>query len=57
MPVALDFRETYTEDLFKGWIDSVEAARRIIRALRLDHTPPQALSAGADGKLQCDLIG
>lgn len=54
---GLDFRETYTENLFKGWIESAEAARYIIRALRLDGVPPQVLDTGADGKLQCDLVG
>jgi hypothetical protein len=55
VPDGLDFRERYTEELFKGWIDSAEPARHIIQALRLDSTPPQVLSTGADGKLQCDL--
>ena len=56
VPDGLDFRETYTEDMFKGWIGSAEVARHIIRALRLDEAPPQALSTGADGKLQCNPI-
>jgi hypothetical protein len=56
VPDGFDFRERYTEDLFKGWIDSADAAQHILKALRLDSPPPQLLRAGADGKLQCDLI-
>jgi hypothetical protein len=55
VPDGFDFRESYTEELFKGCIDSVEAARHIIKALRLDGAPPQVLGTGVDGKLQCEL--
>src|SRR3990172_7796367 len=40
VPDEIDFCEKYTEELFKGWIDSAEPARHIIHALRLDSTPP-----------------
>lgn len=56
MPDGFDFRETYTEDLFRGYIECAEAAPHIMKALRLDAVPPQALGTGADGKLRCDLI-
>ena len=51
-----DFHETYTEELFRGYIEAQEAARHVIKALRLDSTPVQVLSTGTDGKLRCDLI-
>ena len=56
LPEDFDFRESYTEELFKGWIDLAETVRHIVKALRLDGAPPQVLSTGRDGKLQCDLI-
>jgi len=56
IPEEFDFRESYTEELFRGWIDSTAAAQHIVKALRLDGTPPHVLSTGIDGKLQCDLI-
>jgi hypothetical protein len=56
LPEDFDFRESYNEELFKGWIESEEAARHIVKALRLDDVLPQMLSAAADGNLQCDLI-
>jgi hypothetical protein len=57
VPDGFDFRESYTEELFKGWIDSAETARHVVNALRLDGEPPLVLSTGPDGKLQCDAIG
>ena len=54
VPDDFDFRESFTEELFKGWIDSAETAGHIIKALRLDSVPPQVLGTGVDGKLQCD---
>jgi len=54
VPDGFDFRESYTEELFKGWIDSTETGRHIIDALRLDNVPPQVLRTGPDGALQCD---
>jgi hypothetical protein len=56
LPEDFDFRRSYTEELFRGWIDSEEAARHVIKALRLDSKPPQVLSTGAGGQLQCDLV-
>ena len=56
VPACFDFRESYTEELFKGWIDSSEAVAHILKTLRLDCVPPQVLSIGANGKLQCDPI-
>jgi hypothetical protein len=60
LPDDFDFR-SYNEDLFRGYIDSGEAARHIFKALRIggDHTRslPQALTTGPDRKLRCDRIG
>jgi hypothetical protein len=60
LPDDFDFH-SYNEDLFRGYIDSTETAKHILKALRIggDHTPslPQALSAGHDRKLRCDRIG
>jgi hypothetical protein len=56
LPDEFDFDGSYREDLFRGYIESPEAATHILKALRLDDVPPQVLSAGADGKLQCDPI-
>jgi hypothetical protein len=56
MPDDFDFGRSYTEELFRGYAESDEAARHIIKALRLDTVPPQALSSGTDGKLRCDVI-
>jgi hypothetical protein len=55
-PDDLDFRESYTEELFKGWIGTAESARHILQALRLRNTPPQVLRTGPEGKLQCDAL-
>ncbi len=41
VPNDFDLRESYTEELFKGWIDSAETARHIVKALRLDGAPPR----------------
>jgi len=57
VPDGFDFRERYTEELFRGWIDTAEAARHVIKALRLDGTPPHILRTRDDGKLRCDLAG
>lgn len=56
MPDGFDFRDAYTEELFRGHIDSDEAAAHIIKALRLDAVAPQRLGTGPDGKLQCNLL-
>ena len=56
LPDDCDFHKNYTEELFRGYIESQEAARHVIKALRLDSAPPQVLSSGTDGKLRCDVI-
>jgi hypothetical protein len=56
LPDGFDFHENYTEELFRGCIECQDAARHIIKALRLDATPAQVLSTGTDGKLRCDPI-
>jgi hypothetical protein len=56
IPDGFDFHESFTEELFKGWIDTAEAANHILEALRLGNTPPQVLGTGPDGKLQCDVL-
>lgn len=53
---GFDLHESYTEELFKGWIETAEAARHIIEALRLDSVPLQALRTGVDGRLQCESL-
>ena len=55
LPDGFDPRESYTEELLRGWIGSAETARHVLKALRLDGTPPYVLTTGADGKLQCDV--
>jgi len=58
-PNNFDFA-TYNEDLFRGHIDSVEAAKWIFKALRVGesghYAQPQVLSRGADNNLRCDVI-
>jgi len=45
----------YTEQLFRGYIDSDEIAQCVFKALRVgEYLLPQILSAGADHKLRCD---
>ena len=60
MPSWFDLREQYTEGLFRGHIDSQEAATHILKALRVDdskqYTCPQILSGGQNNKLRCDLL-
>jgi hypothetical protein len=56
LPDDLDLHESFTEELFRGYIETQEAARHIIKALRLDTGPAQVLSTGSDGKLRCDPI-
>ena len=59
-PSDFDFYGSYTEQLFRGYIDSKEAAGHILKALRIGisrrHSLPQILSGGADNKLRCDLV-
>ena len=58
-PEDFDF-SNYTEDLFRGYIDSDEAARYIFKALRVGESGrylvPQMLSRGADNGLRCDVL-
>ncbi len=58
-PEGFDF-SSYKEDLFKGYVDSDDAAGCIFKALRVgeshQHAQPQVLSQGAGNKLRCDLI-
>ena len=58
-PDDFDF-SSYNEELFKGYVDSDEAAGCIFKALRVGeshrYAQPQVLSQGADNKLRCDLI-
>jgi hypothetical protein len=58
-PEDFDFRD-YNEDLFRGHIDSDEAAGCIFKALRVgesrQYLRPQILSGGADNGLRCDVL-
>jgi hypothetical protein len=61
MLAGLDAFSSYCETLFRGHIDSVEAAAHIFKALRVEQSAeryalPQALSASTDGKFRCDLM-
>ena len=56
LPADFDFHRNYREELFRGYIESQEAAGHVIKALRLDSVPLQALSSKSDGKLRCDMI-
>jgi hypothetical protein len=59
LPEEFDFA-AYDEPLFRGYIDSREAAEHIFRALRIGEEysdwMPQVLHAGPDRTLHCDLI-
>ena len=52
LPDDFDFGENYTEELFRGYLESQETAK----ALRPDSAQAQVLSTGTDGKLHCDPI-
>ena len=56
LPDDFEFHENYTEELFRGYIESQEAAGHVIKALRLDSAAPHVLSTGTDGRLRCDVI-
>jgi len=56
LPDDFEFHRNYSEELFRGYIESQEAARHVIEALRLDSVAPHVLSTGTDGKLRCDLL-
>lgn len=57
LPEGFDVAGSYREELFRGYIETMEAARHIVPALRLASLKPQRLRAGPDGKLSCDLLG
>ena len=58
-PDDFDFGN-YTEDLFRGHIDSDETAAYIFKALRVRESPryrrPQVLRCGVDNGLRCDWL-
>ena len=59
-PSDFDFYGSYTEQLFRGYIESKESAEHIFKALRIGtsrrHSFPQILSGGSDNKLRCDML-
>ncbi|MEN9561505.1 MAG: hypothetical protein RIQ56_778 [Candidatus Parcubacteria bacterium] len=59
-PEDFDYRASYNENLFRGYIETQEAAGHILKALRVDSTfmykAPQVLSGGTDNKLRCDRL-
>jgi hypothetical protein len=59
-PADLDILNSYNEPLFRGHIDSADAAACIFKALRVARTGryalPQVLTAGTDNRLRCDWI-
>jgi hypothetical protein len=59
-PADMDFMHSYTETLFRGYIDSAETAEHIFKALRVDkdgyYPLPQMLIAGRDNTLTCQLM-
>ncbi len=56
-PADFSFHDQYNEPLFRGYIDSHEAAGYILKALRVGgrYAVPQVLGGGEDNKLRCDL--
>jgi hypothetical protein len=60
MPKDFDLHSQYDEPLFKGHIDSAEAAAHIFKALRIGqpghHERPQVLSVTAGSGLRCDFV-
>src|SRR5215207_9192789 len=61
LPADFDLFSSYSETLFRGHIDSVEAAAQIFKALRIErsgehYSLPQVLGADADSKLRCDVM-
>ena len=58
LPDQFDFG-SYNEDLFRGHIDSHEAAVHIFKALRIEkgaRALPQVLTTGPDRKLRCECL-
>jgi len=59
MPSDFDFSGSYDEQLFRGYIESQEAARHIFKALRISIPPRHALQRlgrDKDNKLMCGAI-
>ncbi len=61
IPANLDFHASYNLDLFRGHIDSADAAVYIFKALRIGaegtrYARPQVLHAGTDNSLHCDVM-
>jgi hypothetical protein len=60
IPDDFNFRDAYNEELFKGYIESEEAAMHILKALRIGtshvYATPQTLSIGSDNALRCDVM-
>jgi hypothetical protein len=60
MSKNFDLYSLYDETLFKGHIDSAEAATHILKALRIGqpghHEHPQVLSVAAGSGLRCDFV-
>jgi hypothetical protein len=60
-PSDLGFLRDYGQDLFRGHIDSAEAAVYILTALRVggpgqQYALPQVLTAGHDNTLRCEML-
>lgn len=59
-PADFDFRGEYTEELFRGHIESKETAEHIFKALRIGaskrYSLPQILSGGSNNKLTCEVL-
>ncbi|MBX9825227.1 MAG: hypothetical protein K2Y27_09550 [Xanthobacteraceae bacterium] len=59
-PTDFDLHSLYDEPLFKGHIDSAEAATHILKALRIGqpghHERPQVLSVSPGSGLRCDFV-
>jgi hypothetical protein len=59
-PADLEFLNAYEQQLFRGYIDSDDAAGHIFKALRITESTqyelPQVLRGGPDNKLKCELM-
>ena len=59
-PADLDILNSYNEPLFRGYIDSADAAACIFKALRVArigrYALPQVLTAGTHNRFRCDWI-
>ena len=56
LPDGFDFRETYNQDLFRGYIETDAAASVVLKSLRLEKYPPNILEADSDGRLVCSTL-